>query len=143
MLASLAALEDEPFVRLADFGCADGGPEMPLVHKLKAMLPANMSLEVCFEDQPNNDFQSLFALANGLVPLPLEVVDATQASVPQAAVGEVAAPLAVAAPAVAVSRGVASWAHGPELPPQGLDNPSSYGRNTTFSFVGTTQASSS
>jgi glycine/D-amino acid oxidase-like deaminating enzyme len=59
-------------VRLADFGSADGGPEMPLMHQVKSWLPAQCDLEVAFEDQPNNDFQSLFALANGLVPLPLE-----------------------------------------------------------------------
>jgi len=85
----------------------------------------------------------LVGVESALVLLLLEVVDAMQASVPQAAVEAVVAPLAVAAPAVAVSGGVASWAHGQDLPPQGLDNPSSYGRNTTFSFVGTTQASSS
>ena len=33
-------------IRLADFGCADGGPEMPLVHRLKSMLPADCQLEV-------------------------------------------------------------------------------------------------
>lgn len=58
-------------IRLADFGCADGGPEMPLVHRLKSMLPADCQLEVCFEDQPNNDFTSLFYLANGLAELPV------------------------------------------------------------------------
>jgi hypothetical protein len=58
-------------VRLADFGAADGGPEMPLMHQVKAWLPKECDLEVAFEDQPNNDFQSLFALANGLVPLPV------------------------------------------------------------------------
>eukprot|EP00976_Prorocentrum_cordatum_P113135 1195653-Prorocentrum_minimum.AAC.3 len=47
-IASLALPEDSNrTVRLADFGCADGGPEMPLVHKIKSMLPKDCALEVC------------------------------------------------------------------------------------------------
>jgi len=69
---SLALPEDSNrTVRMADFGCADAGPEMPLVHKLKSMLPPKCQLEVCFEDQPNNDFNSLFFLALGLEELPV------------------------------------------------------------------------
>lgn len=56
--------------RMADFGAADGGPEMPLVHAIKDMLPPSTELEVCFEDQANNDFKSLFYLANGVEKLP-------------------------------------------------------------------------
>ena len=55
----------------ADFGAADAGPEMPLVHYLKSQLPAGCDLEVAFEDQPNNDFTSLFYLANGIEKLPV------------------------------------------------------------------------
>jgi len=56
--------------RMADFGAADGGPEMPLVHAIKDMLPPSTELEVCFEDQPNNDFKSMFYLATGVEKLP-------------------------------------------------------------------------
>lgn len=57
--------------RMADFGAADGGPEMQLVHLLKDKLPSKYELEVCFNDQPNNDFKSLFYLATGIEPLPV------------------------------------------------------------------------
>mmetsp|Transcript_14851 Transcript_14851/g.25137 ORF Transcript_14851/g.25137 Transcript_14851/m.25137 type:complete len:1221 (+) Transcript_14851:276-3938(+) len=58
-------------IRLADFGAADGGPEMPMVHYLKSLLPPGCDLEVCFEDQPNNDFTSLFYLALGIEESPV------------------------------------------------------------------------
>eukprot|EP00232_Nephroselmis_pyriformis_P001473 CAMPEP_0182910146 /NCGR_PEP_ID=MMETSP0034_2-20130328/36136_1 /TAXON_ID=156128 /ORGANISM="Nephroselmis pyriformis, Strain CCMP717" /LENGTH=1185 /DNA_ID=CAMNT_0025046447 /DNA_START=31 /DNA_END=3588 /DNA_ORIENTATION=+ len=61
----------EGSIRLADFGSADGGPEMPLVHQIKDVLPKECDLEVCFEDQPNNDFKSLFYLANGVAESPV------------------------------------------------------------------------
>eukprot|EP00959_Pyramimonas_sp_CCMP1952_P291310 6093676-Pyramimonas_sp.AAC.1 len=48
-IASLALPEDSNrTVRLADFGCADGGPEMPLVHKIKSMLPKDCALAVSY-----------------------------------------------------------------------------------------------
>jgi len=59
-------------IRMADFGAADGGPEMPMIHEIKKALPAKCQLEVCFEDQPNNDFTSLFYLANGIEKLPVD-----------------------------------------------------------------------
>ncbi|KAA8497474.1 N-methyl-L-tryptophan oxidase [Porphyridium purpureum] len=58
-------------VSMVDFGSADGGPEMPMIQAIKALLPPTCELDVCFEDQPNNDFKSLFYLAAGLKPLPL------------------------------------------------------------------------
>jgi len=71
-IEALALPDDcERNIRLADFGAADAGPEMPLVHYLKSQLPAGCDLEVAFEDQPNNDFTSLFYLANGIEKLPV------------------------------------------------------------------------
>ncbi|KAG5180499.1 S-adenosyl-L-methionine-dependent methyltransferase [Tribonema minus] len=58
-------------VRIADYGSADGGPLMPLIAHLRSAIPESCEMEVCFEDQPNNDFKSLFYLANGIAPLPV------------------------------------------------------------------------
>mmetsp|Transcript_13987 Transcript_13987/g.16908 ORF Transcript_13987/g.16908 Transcript_13987/m.16908 type:complete len:866 (+) Transcript_13987:189-2786(+) len=71
-IKNLDVEEGRKSIKMADFGSADAGPEMPLVYKIKNMLPANCDLEVGFEDQPNNDFKSLFYLANGIQPLPVD-----------------------------------------------------------------------
>jgi hypothetical protein len=42
-----------------------------MVHYVKSLLPPGCDLEVCFEDQPNNDFTSLFYLALGIEESPV------------------------------------------------------------------------
>lgn len=60
-------------IRIADFGTADGGTSLPLIGRIieaaRARLPDN-DIEVCYEDQPVNDWKSLFAYAEGLLQVP-------------------------------------------------------------------------
>ncbi|KAF5840791.1 S-adenosyl-L-methionine-dependent methyltransferase [Dunaliella salina] len=56
-------------VRIADYGTADGGTSMPLLGDLIDTIKRNhpsTEVEVSYEDQPTNDFKSLFFFVQGL-----------------------------------------------------------------------------
>lgn len=56
---------------IADYGCADGGTSMPLlcacVQELRKIHGDDLSINVIYEDQPVNDFKSLFLRLQGKV----------------------------------------------------------------------------
>ncbi|XP_031575071.1 probable S-adenosylmethionine-dependent methyltransferase At5g38100, partial [Actinia tenebrosa] len=59
---------------LVDYGAADGGTSMPLVYacvkELRKKYGDELAIHVIYEDQPINDFKSLFMLLQGLIPGP-------------------------------------------------------------------------
>ena len=56
---------------IADFGCADGGTSMPLLYacvkELREIHGDSLPIHVIYEDQPVNDFKSLFLRLQGNV----------------------------------------------------------------------------
>mmetsp|Transcript_8437 Transcript_8437/g.19139 ORF Transcript_8437/g.19139 Transcript_8437/m.19139 type:complete len:392 (-) Transcript_8437:114-1289(-) len=60
---------NKPFI-IADLGTADGGTSMPTLRRvidaIRKRDPSRQIL-VCYEDQPNNDFKSLFFYTQGLL----------------------------------------------------------------------------
>ena len=54
---------------IADFGCADGGTSMPLLYacvkELREIHGDSLPIHVIYEDQPVNDFKSLFLRLQG------------------------------------------------------------------------------
>ena len=56
---------------IADYGCADGGTSMPLlyacVQELRKSHGDDLTISVIYEDQPINDFKSLFLRLQGRV----------------------------------------------------------------------------
>ena len=56
---------------IADYGCADGGTSMPLlyacVQELRKIHGDDLPINVVYEDQPVNDFKSLFLRLQGKV----------------------------------------------------------------------------
>jgi len=57
---------------IADYGCADGGTSMSLIcaciKKLKEIHGDELEINIQYEDQPFNDFKSLFSFVQGLIP---------------------------------------------------------------------------
>ena len=60
---------------IADYGCADGGTSMPLwyacVKELKEKYGLEFPIHVMYDDQPVNDFKSLFLRLQGELAPPL------------------------------------------------------------------------
>ena len=54
---------------IADYGCADGGTSMPLMYacvkELRKIHGDELPIHVIYEDQPVNDFKSLFLRLHG------------------------------------------------------------------------------
>ena len=54
---------------IVDYGCADGGTSMPLMYacvkELRKIHGDNLPVHVVYEDQPVNDFKSLFLHLHG------------------------------------------------------------------------------
>ena len=52
-----------------DYGCADGGTSMPLLYacvkELREIYGDDLPIHVIYEDQPVNDFKSLFLRLQG------------------------------------------------------------------------------
>ena len=75
MLESINSASVEPgsVFTIADYGCADGGTSMPLMYacvkELRKIHGDNLPIHVIYEDQPVNDFKSLFLRLQGLVLL--------------------------------------------------------------------------
>ncbi|XP_020619519.1 probable S-adenosylmethionine-dependent methyltransferase At5g37970 [Orbicella faveolata] len=59
---------------IVDYGCADGGTSMPLLYacvkELRKIYGDDLPIHVIYEDQPVNDFKSLFLRLQGLIPGP-------------------------------------------------------------------------
>lgn len=59
---------------IVDYGCADGGTSMPLLYacvkELRKIYGNELPIHVIYEDQPINDFKSLFLRLQGLIPGP-------------------------------------------------------------------------
>jgi hypothetical protein len=53
-----------------DFGAADGGTSLPLWHRVADVVPEPRQLHLFYEDQPTNDWKSVFAHADGRLVLP-------------------------------------------------------------------------
>ena len=55
---------------IADYGTADGGTSLPLVYeclqKLRGRFGEGLPIHLVYEDQPTNDFKSIFLRVNGL-----------------------------------------------------------------------------
>ncbi|KAJ7331664.1 hypothetical protein OS493_019257 [Desmophyllum pertusum] len=70
----LASVKPGSVFTIADYGCADGGTSMPLlytcVQELRKIHGDDFSINVIYEDQPVNDFKSLFLRLQGFMPGP-------------------------------------------------------------------------
>ena len=68
-IQSIPVTPDRPFV-IADYGCADGGTSMPLllacVEELRKIYGGDLAIHVMYEDQPVNDFKSIFKRLQGV-----------------------------------------------------------------------------
>ena len=64
-----ASVEPGSVFTIADYGCADGGTSMPLwyacVKELRNLHGDDLPIHVIYEDQPINDFKSLFLRLQG------------------------------------------------------------------------------
>ncbi|XP_032243202.2 methyltransferase LUC1 [Nematostella vectensis] len=71
--ASITATPKDSTFTIVDYGCADGGTSMPLMYALVKLLRENdekMPIHIVYEDQPVNDFKSVFMRLQGLIPGP-------------------------------------------------------------------------
>ena len=54
---------------IADYGCADGGTSIPLIYscveELRKLHGSELEILIFYEDQPTNDFTSLFSFLQG------------------------------------------------------------------------------
>ncbi|XP_031574718.1 probable S-adenosylmethionine-dependent methyltransferase At5g37970 isoform X1 [Actinia tenebrosa] len=68
------ALEKQSVVTLVDYGTADGGISMDLIYAcvkaIREKYGAKLPINVIYEDQPVNDFTSVFLRTQGLIPGP-------------------------------------------------------------------------
>lgn len=59
---------------IADYGSADGGTSMPLIYacveELRKLHGSELEILIFYEDQPTNDFTSLFSFVQDLIPGP-------------------------------------------------------------------------
>ena len=64
-----ATVEPGSVFTICDYGCADGGTSMPLlyacVQELRQIHGDDLPVSVIYEDQPVNDFKSLFLRLQG------------------------------------------------------------------------------
>ena len=55
---------------IADYGSADGGTSMPLIYscveELRKLHGSELEILIFYEDQPTNDFTSLFSFVQGM-----------------------------------------------------------------------------
>ncbi|XP_065058832.1 uncharacterized protein LOC135686513 isoform X2 [Rhopilema esculentum] len=71
-IESLSITDPKSTFNIADYGTADGGTSMPLISSciqtLRSKFGEDLPIHVIYEDQPTNDFKSLFLRVNGLIP---------------------------------------------------------------------------
>ena len=60
-----ATVESGSVFTICDYGCADGGTSMPLLYACVQELRKIHGISVIYEDQPVNDFKSLFLRLQG------------------------------------------------------------------------------
>ena len=64
-----ASVEPGSVFTIVDYGCADGGTSMPLMYacvkELRKIHSDDLPIQVIYEDQPVNDFKSLFLRLQG------------------------------------------------------------------------------
>ena len=71
MLQNVKAASVQPgsVFTIVDYGCADGGTSMPLMYacvkELRQIHGDDLPIHVIYEDQPVNDFKSLFLRLQG------------------------------------------------------------------------------
>ena len=69
----LASVTPGSVFTIADFGCADGGTSMPLLYacvkELREIHGDSLPIHVVYEDQPVNDFKSLFLRLQGILSI--------------------------------------------------------------------------
>ncbi|KAJ7378001.1 hypothetical protein OS493_025317 [Desmophyllum pertusum] len=76
MLESVKSASVKPgsVFTIVDYGCADGGTSMPLLYacvkELRQTYGDDLPIHVIYEDQPVNDFKSLYLRLQGLIPGP-------------------------------------------------------------------------
>ncbi|EDO45292.1 predicted protein [Nematostella vectensis] len=66
--ASTTTTPKDSTFTIVDYGCADGGTSMPLMYALVKLLRENdekMPIHIVYEDQPVNDFKSVFMRLQG------------------------------------------------------------------------------
>ena len=72
ILDSYSKQENPKVFVMADYGAADGGTSMPLfytcVKRIKEICGKEQNIHIMYEDQPTNDFKSLFLRLNGKYP---------------------------------------------------------------------------
>ncbi|KAJ7390616.1 hypothetical protein OS493_024005 [Desmophyllum pertusum] len=72
-IKSIPVKADKAFT-IAEYGCADGGTSMPLMHacvkELKNLNGNELEVHINYEDMPENDYKSLFYFSQGLLPGP-------------------------------------------------------------------------
>lgn len=74
LLTALAAVSKVPAsspLVACDYGAADGGTSLPLWHRVTDEVAATRDLHLFYEDQPTNDWKSVFAHADGRLTLPV------------------------------------------------------------------------
>ncbi|XP_076463630.1 uncharacterized protein LOC143295859 isoform X1 [Babylonia areolata] len=63
-----------PIFTIGDFGCADAAVSIPLIRgiidRVRKRCKKNIPIQVVYEDQPTNDFNSVFKRVHGLIPEP-------------------------------------------------------------------------
>ncbi|XP_022777779.1 indole-3-acetate O-methyltransferase 1-like [Stylophora pistillata] len=71
-LKAIAVNSRKPFT-IADYGCADGGTSMPLMYacvkELRNLYGNELEIQINYEDRPENDYNSIFYLLQGSLPL--------------------------------------------------------------------------
>ena len=64
---------------IADYGTADGGTSSPVIinciEKLRAKYGNDLPINVVYEDQPTNDFKSIFLRVNGILSSIIVICD--------------------------------------------------------------------
>jgi hypothetical protein len=72
-MANLPSRSGSDAITLVDYGTADAGTSLPVMTKvvdaIKAKHPA-APIQVIYEDQPNNDWSSVFNHVSGAIPVP-------------------------------------------------------------------------
>ena len=67
---SYQAVNPSSVFTIADYGSADGGTSMPLIYscveELRKLHGSELEILIFYEDQPTNDFTSLFSFVQGM-----------------------------------------------------------------------------
>lgn len=71
---SVPVTENTATFTVGDFGCADAAVSIPLIRSIiertRQRCKRNIPIQIVYEDQPTNDFNSVFKRVHGLIPEP-------------------------------------------------------------------------